>query len=167
MNAHTPTSPISVHTVVPPAIMNPWNCKALPFQTRSISLRVRPPNTLNKPFKTANVLFGVALFRYTSACNSPALIAEVKGKQSWEIATRQQFSTIKVYNAYKQKMWDMLYSSRAKKQYNNIVPSLSDIKHFTCLDLETAAHRAPALCYFNSLKNTWIFKVVKTKHCQT
>lgn len=53
--------------------MNPWNCKALPFQTRSIS----PPNTLNKPFKTANVLFEVALFRYLSACNSPALRGKI------------------------------------------------------------------------------------------
>lgn len=47
------------YSVLLPIIMDPWNCKAMPFQTSAISQTVRP-NTLNKPFKTANVLLGAA-----------------------------------------------------------------------------------------------------------
>lgn len=101
-NARTPSSPISAHPVVLPDIMNPWNGKALPFQTRSSSLRVGPTNTLNKPFKTANVLLGVVLFRHPSACNSPALIAELKLKPSWGTGTWQRFSSATTHEAYKQ-----------------------------------------------------------------
>lgn len=120
-NACTPSSPISAHPVVLPDIMNPWNGKALPFQTRSSSLRVEPTNTLNKPFKTANVLLGVVLFRHPSACNSPALIAELKLKPSWGTGTWQLSST-RIHEAYKQE--GLVRFFKATKQYGSTLPSL-------------------------------------------
>lgn len=40
---------------------------------------------------------------------------------------------------------------RSLKQYSNIIPSLLDIKHFSGLNLETAARKTHALCYYNPL----------------
>lgn len=76
-------------------IMNPQNCMASLFQTRSISQRVGPLNTLNKPLEAANVLSQGSHFALRPPAIPPASIAELKLNQSHGTATWQQFSGTK------------------------------------------------------------------------
>lgn len=46
----------------------------------------------------------------------------------------------------------MLHSSEAMQQYSHIIPSLLDIKHFICINLEAAARNMPALCCYSYSK---------------